>query len=134
MATMSESHADRADAAATSCRRAKGNYRARMLYRIRRYAAVPERLAAFNDFFSGYLLPIQVRHGARLVGRWETEEAEVIAVWEYDDKAAYERIDAAIRADPDSAKAREQRETLGQLFTERHETFARSTVEHTGRP
>jgi len=58
-----------------------------MLYRIRRYAAVPERLAAFNDFFSGYLLPIQVRHGARLVGRWETEEADVIAVWEYDDKA-----------------------------------------------
>jgi len=53
MVTMSESHADRADAAATSCRRAKGNYRARMLYRIRRYAAVPERLAAFNDFFSG---------------------------------------------------------------------------------
>lgn len=52
-----------------------------MLYRIRRYAAVPERLVAFNDFFSGYLLPIQVRHGARLVGRWETEEAEVIAVW-----------------------------------------------------
>ncbi len=99
--------------------RGKGNYRARLLYRIRRYAAVPERLAAFNDFFSGYLLPIQVRHGARLVGRWETEEAEVIAVWEYDDKAAYERIDAAIRTGPDSAKAREQRETLGQLVTER---------------
>ena len=74
MVTMSESHADRADAAATSCRRAKGNYRARMLYRIRRYAAVPERLAAFNDFFSGYLLPIQVRHGARLVGRWEAAD------------------------------------------------------------
>jgi len=89
-----------------------------MLYRIRRYAAVPERLAAFNDFFSGYLLPIQVRHGARLVGRCETEEAEVIAVWEYEDKAAYERIDVTIRADPDSAKAREQRDSRAAIHGE----------------
>jgi hypothetical protein len=105
-----------------------------MLYRVRRYAAVPEQLAAFHDFFNGYLLPVQVRHGARLVGRWETDDAEVIAVWEYDDKAAYDRIDAAVRADPDSAKAREHRNTLGQLFTEKHETFARSTVESAGGP
>jgi len=103
-----------------------------MLYRVRRYAAVPERLAAFHDFFNAYLLPVQARHGARLVGRWETDDAEVIAVWEYEDKAAYERIDAAVRAD--SAKAREHRNTLGQLFTETHETFARSTVEHTSGP
>jgi len=105
-----------------------------MLYRVRRYAAVPERLAAFHDFFNAYLLPVQARHGARLVGRWETDDAEVIAVWEYDDKAAYERIAAAVRADPDSVKAREHRHTLGQLFTETHETFARSTVENTSGP
>ncbi len=84
-----------------------------MIYRVRRYAAVPERLAAFHDFFNGYLLPVQVRHGARLVGRWETDGGEVIAVWEYDDKAAYERIDAAVRADPDSARAREHRRDAG---------------------
>jgi hypothetical protein len=104
----------------------------RMLYRVRRYAAVPERLGDFHDFFNEYLLPVQVRHGARLVGRWETDDAEVIAVWEYDDKAAYERIDAAVRADPESAKAREHRHTLGKLFTGKHETFARSSVEDTG--
>lgn len=99
-----------------------------MLYRVRRYVAVPENLAAFHDFFNGHLLPIQVRHGARLVGRWETDDQEVIAVWEYDDMAAYERIDAAVRADPDSREAEQQRRTLGLLFTEKHETFARSTV------
>jgi len=99
-----------------------------MLYRVRRYVAVPERLAAFHDFFNGYLLPVQLRHGARLVGRWETDAQEVIGIWEYDDMAAYERIDAAVRADPDSAKAREHRDALGELFTEKHETFARSTV------
>jgi hypothetical protein len=87
-----------------------------MLYRIRRYAALPEKLAAFHDFFNGYLLPIQVRHGARLVGRWETDDEEVIAVWEYDDMAAYERIDRAVRADPDSVRAQEQRNTVGPLL------------------
>lgn len=102
-----------------------------MLYRVRRYVAVPENLGAFHDFFNGYLLPVQVRHGARLVGRWETEDAEVIAVWEYDDMAAYRRIDAAVRADPDSARARKRRDALGPLFTEKHETFARSTVPNT---
>ena len=100
-----------------------------MLYRVRRYVAVPEKLAAFHDFFNGYLLPIQVRHGARLVGRWETDDQEVIAVWQYDDRAAYERIDAAVRADPASIEAQERRDTLGPLFTEKHETFARSTVQ-----
>jgi NIPSNAP len=102
-----------------------------MLYRVRRYVAVPERLAAFHDFFNAHLLPVQVRHGARLVGRWETDDDEVIAVWEYDDMPAYERIDAAVRADPDSARAQRQRNTLGLLFTEKHETFARSTVPST---
>jgi hypothetical protein len=102
-----------------------------MLYRVRRYAALPEKLAAFHDFFNGHLLPIQVRHGARLVGRWETDDEEVVAVWEYDDRAAYERIDAAVRADPDSVRAQEERNALGPLYTEKHETFARSTVRST---
>ena len=100
-----------------------------MLYRIRRYVAVPGTLAAFHEFFNSYLLPVQLRHGARLVGRWETDDGEVIAVWEYDDMAAYQRIDAAVRNDPDSARAQKQRSSLGPLFTKQHETFARSTVQ-----
>ncbi len=103
-----------------------------MLYRVRRYDAVPDKLAAFHDFFNNHLLPVQIRHGARLVGRWETDDDEVIAVWEYDDMAAYERIDAAVRADPDGVRAQKQRRALGPLFTEKHETFARSTVQTSG--
>ena len=99
-----------------------------MLYRVRRYVAVPNRLAAFHDFFHDHLLPIQVRHGARLIGRWETDDQEVIAVWEYDDRAAYERIDAAIRADPASVEAQQRRRAGEPFFTEMHESFARSTV------
>ena len=103
-----------------------------MLYRIRRYTAVPENAAAFHDFFNRHLLPVQQRHGARLVGRWATDDGEIVAVWEYDDRSAYERIQAAVASDPDSAHAQEVRKTIGPLFSEVHESFARSTVSNAG--
>jgi hypothetical protein len=99
-----------------------------MLYRIRRYAAVPENAESFHEFFNGHLLPVQRRHGARLIGRWASDDGEIVAVWEYDDMAAYERIQAAVASDPDSADVQEVRRTIGTLFTEVRETFARSTV------
>jgi hypothetical protein len=80
-----------------------------MLYRMRSYQAITEDLPTFHDFFRTYLLPVQLRHGARLIGRWETDERRVVAIWEYDDRAAYERIQAAVREDPDSHRAQEYR-------------------------
>lgn len=99
-----------------------------MLYRMRIYRAVPENLAAFHEFFRDYLLPVQLRHGARLIGRWQTDDNRVIAVWEYDDRQAYERINAAVRADPATQRAREQRARLPTLFTANEETFMSSTT------
>jgi NIPSNAP protein len=99
-----------------------------MQYRMRIYQAVPESLAAFNEFFRDYLLPVQLRHGARLVGRWQTEDCRVVAVWEYDDREACERIEAAVRADPATQRAREQRARLPTLFTAKEETFMSSTL------
>ena len=94
-----------------------------MIYRLRIYKAVPENLQAFHAFFRDHLLPIQERHGARLVGRWETHDGRVVAIWEYDDREAYERINAAVEADPASDVAQLHRATLGPLFTEREEVF-----------
>ena len=99
-----------------------------MLYRIRRYAAVPESLPAFHEFFRTQLLPVQLRHGARLIGRWETDNHEVIAVWEYDDETAYRRVAEAVATAPQAAAAQRVRATLGPLFTEKYESFARSTL------
>jgi hypothetical protein len=89
---------------------------------------VPENIEAFHDLFNRYLLPVQRRHGARLIGRWASDEGEVVAVWEYDDLRAYEQIQAAVASDPDSMQAQEVRQSLGTLFTGVHESFARSTV------
>lgn len=52
---------------------------------MRIYQAVGENLPGFHDFFRTWLLPVQLRHGARLVGRWESEDERVVAIWEYDD-------------------------------------------------
>ncbi len=92
-----------------------------MLYRMRIYRAVPENLAAFHEFFRDYLLPVQLRHGARLTGRWQTDDNRVVAIWEYDDRPAYERIDAAVRADPATRRAHQQRARLPALFTAKEE-------------
>ena len=101
-----------------------------MIYRMRIYEAVRENLAVFHTFFREYLLPVQSRHGARLVGRWETEDGRVVAVWEYDDRQAYERIEAAVRADPDSRRAQERRAGLPPLIASQEEVFMTSTVEN----
>ena len=100
-----------------------------MLYRMRIYQAVRENLPVFHDFFRTWLLPVQLRHGARLVGRWETEDGRVVAIWEYDDRAAYEHIEAAVRADPDSRRAQEHRLQLPALMTATEETLMSSTIE-----
>ncbi len=99
-----------------------------MLYRMRIYRAVPENLALFHDFFRIHLLPVQHRHGARLVGRWQTEDDRVVAVWEYDDRRAYERIQAAVRADPATLQAQQVRRSLPALITATDETFMSSTL------
>ncbi len=96
---------------------------------MRIYQTVRENLPFFHDFFHTYLLPVQRRHGARLIGRWEAEDGRVIAVWEYDSREEYERIDAAVRADPDSVLAQQHRAELPPLVTAQQETFMVSTTD-----
>jgi hypothetical protein len=92
-----------------------------MVYRMRVYKVVRDNAPAFHRFFRERLLPVQLRRG--------TEDGRVVAVWEYDDRAAYERIELAVRNDPDSAAAQEYRRSLEPLFTKLDETFMVSTLE-----
>jgi 8-oxo-dGTP diphosphatase len=101
-----------------------------VIYRRRTYRVEPARADAFNAFFNRHLLPLQRRHGARLVGRWITEDrTEIVAVWAYSDKAEYERIEDEIGADPGSAHAREARRALEPLFVETRQDWLLSTVD-----
>ena len=93
---------------------------------MRTYQAVPESIDRFNAFFEEHLLPTQLRYGARLVGRWSTEDGRVVAIWEYDSRAEYDRIQKAVELDPETARAKEFRATLPPLFTSLGETFMSS--------
>ncbi|MEJ7803676.1 MAG: NUDIX domain-containing protein [Candidatus Limnocylindria bacterium] len=99
-----------------------------MIYRMRIYQAIPDKLPEFHRFFNEHLLPIQVRHGARLVGRWETDDGRVVAIWEYDDRDAYQRIDRAVRGDPASTVAREAQASDGPLYTTYDQTLMSATL------
>ena len=99
------------------------DYRWDMFYRMRTYRAVQENLGDFHRLFYEHLLPIQRRHGARLVGRWEAEDHRVIAIWEYENREEFQRIHREVRDDPDTAVAQEIRRTLGPLFVEKDDTF-----------
>lgn len=97
---------------------------------MRVYRVVEENLEDFRDFFLQHLLPVQQRYGARLVGRWVTEQRDrVVAIWEYDSLDAYNEIADAVRSDPDSLAARDILiSKMPPLYQEREEVLMTSTV------
>ncbi|MFC4355577.1 NIPSNAP family protein [Chryseomicrobium palamuruense] len=74
-----------------------------MFYRRKFYHVRNEIVEAFNELFNTINLPNQLKHGARLVGRWmvpvNEDVTEVFAIWEYESYEAYIEIEEAARAD-----------------------------------
>lgn len=74
-----------------------------MFYRRKSYLLKNEFVDILNRHFNETNLPNQLKHGSRLVGRWTKDNndgtAEVFAIWEYDSREDYERIEAAVRTD-----------------------------------
>ncbi|MFC3702858.1 NIPSNAP family protein [Reinekea marina] len=74
-----------------------------MFYRRKYYIVANQYLDEFNKLFNEVNLPNQLKHGTRIVGRWmlplDENRVEVFAIWEYDSKDEYERIEANIRSD-----------------------------------
>jgi len=95
---------------------------------MRIYRAVPENYAVFHQFFNERLLPVYRKHGARLVGRWETNDDRVIVIWEYDDHAAYDHVQEAVQDDPDFIAAHEYRKSLPQLYISYEDVLMTSTM------
>lgn len=64
-----------------------------MFYRRKYYIVKNEFVEIFNTHFNETNLPNQMRHGARLLGRWMTPNSEttieVFAIWEYDSYEKY---------------------------------------------
>jgi hypothetical protein len=101
-----------------------------MFFRSERYIVAEGKADAFASFFVRQLLPLREKYGARLVGRWQTEdEAEVLTIWAFPSADAARKIDEQIRNDPASAEAQAfQERYLDPLFHEVAEMPLYSTV------
>jgi hypothetical protein len=71
-----------------------------VIYLNEAMSIVPGRLDRAVADFSQQLVPLMERHGARLVGLWQTwRTSELIAFWELDAYASLDGLDAAMRTD-----------------------------------
>ncbi len=87
-------------------------------------------LETFNHFFHTYLYPNQLKHGAKLIGRWVNEsQTEITAMWEYESVEHYHSIEKDIQQSELHRAAQEKRKENGHLFLECHEEFLSSTSE-----
>ncbi|MEW8987319.1 MAG: NUDIX hydrolase, partial [Bacillus sp. (in: firmicutes)] len=59
----------------------------------------PERLDDINRFFHTHIYPIQIKNGAKLIGRWVNDtKNEILVIWEYTSKEQYERIESLLKS------------------------------------
>jgi hypothetical protein len=97
-----------------------------LFYRRKFYIVKSDFVDAFNDHFNKTNLPNQLKHGARLVGRWlkpnDDDTTEIFAIWEYDSYEDYEKIEASVRSDePHKHRIRDWYEKFGgreRVYTE----------------
>lgn len=74
-----------------------------MFYRRKFYTVRNEFVDKFNEHFNNTNLPNQLKHGARLVGRWmkanKDNTTEIFAIWEYDSYEDYIEVENSVRGD-----------------------------------
>jgi hypothetical protein len=74
-----------------------------MFYRRKFYTVKSDFVEEFNAHFNNTNFPNQLKHGARLVGRWmkdnEDGTFEIFAIWEYDSYEEYLEIESNVRND-----------------------------------
>ncbi|UCZ54864.1 NIPSNAP family protein [Bacillus shivajii] len=74
-----------------------------MFYRRKFYTVKSDFVEEINNHFNKTNLPNQLKHGARLVGRWMKDNGnntyEIFAIWEYDSYDDYIEIESNVRSD-----------------------------------
>lgn len=102
-----------------------------MFYRRVTYRIRPGQYEALTAFFVEHGLFARSRQGARLAGRWVTEgKDEVVELWEYPSREAYEIVERAVRGDELCQQAEAKKGELGDLFVEAGEDFLYDTGDY----
>ncbi|WP_409253889.1 NIPSNAP family protein [Bacillus sp. SCS-153A] len=102
-----------------------------MIYRVRTYNVIAEKLDLFNEFFEEYLLPNQRKNGSILIGRWVDLAGEkVTAIWQYESLKAYEEIEERIRLTELHKKAQIRKKMIEPLFKDTKQEFWEMTGDY----
>lgn len=90
-----------------------------MIYKKEIITIHPDDYERVTQFFHKYELPLHLGHGARLIGRYKTEESnEVTCLWEYDSHEEFHNIQEKIKQSDLYRKAMKERDDIEQLFLE----------------
>ncbi|MBY0097294.1 NUDIX domain-containing protein [Mesobacillus maritimus] len=92
-----------------------------MYHRRETYKILPEKVEEFQQFFEKFLLPVQVKNGAKLVGKWLTESEEIMVIWEYPSPEEYQKILQRVHKDEIMKKMQEQVHRFGKPFLQSFE-------------
>ncbi len=99
-----------------------------MISRREVFEVLPEKISEFNDFFHEYLLPNQLKNGAKLVGRWLTEDkAKIVTMWEYPSYEDFLKIEERVQKDEIFQRAQLQLLKVGKLYVDVRQDFLTST-------
>ncbi len=102
-----------------------------MVYRVRTYEIMPEKLNDFNHFFHEFLLPNQLHFGSKLLGRWINQEStKITAIWEYRDIEQYYHIEDQIKKTDLHKTAQTVKKSLEPLFISTKQEFWTMTGEY----
>ncbi len=101
-----------------------------MIFRLREYKVVPEKIGVFNAFFREHLLPVQQKYGAKLIGRWQTEDYKAIYVlWAYAGHEEHRRIQHLVSTDAQLQESLQYRRAkLDPLYLEKDDHFLVANV------
>ncbi|GHH99354.1 NUDIX domain-containing protein [Neobacillus kokaensis] len=103
-----------------------------MIYIKEIYQLHPNKVKEFNHFFQGYVFPVYIKNGAKLIGSWVTEvNDEIISIWEYPSYEEYLKIDERIKKDEMHQSLEKQLQKSDSLFLDCHKTFLTSTGSYT---
>ncbi|WML40041.1 NUDIX domain-containing protein [Neobacillus sp. OS1-2] len=99
-----------------------------MFYIRETFQILPEKVSEFNEFFHNYVLPNQLKNGAKLVGRWITEpKDEIVAIWEFPSYEEYEKIEERVLRDEMYKHAQTQLQKRGKLLIDHSKDFLNPT-------
>lgn len=102
-----------------------------MIYRIREYNIHPNKFPDFNYLFYHYLLPNQMKYGAKLIGRYINEShTKIIAIWEYSNKNQYEEIEQKIKQTDLHKRANIYKNAHTPLYISTEQSFWENTIKY----